>query len=186
MPAEKGLRMADPGSSETRRSFLRTATVALGGAVGVILAVPLVRYVLFPVGRKTVTSSTEPIDVMAASALVAGAQPVQVAIVAGEQRDAWGTREKVGVGSVWLSKDRSGRVTAFSGACPHLGCAIALDQTAKVFRCPCHKSAFGLDGQKQAGPSERGLDPLPVAVEGGRVKVTFLRFRPDVPERTPV
>jgi Rieske Fe-S protein len=178
--------MADPGSSETRRSFLRRATVALGGAVGVVFAVPLVRYVLFPVGRKTVTSSTEPIDVMAASALEPGAPPVQVAIVAGEQRDAWGTRDKVAVGSAWLSKDRSGRVTAFSAVCPHLGCAIAYDQAGKVFRCPCHKSAFGPGGEKQRGPSKRGLDPLPVAVEGGRVKVTFLRFRPDVSERTPV
>lgn len=177
--------MADPGSSGNRRSFLKAATLALGGAVGVVFAVPLVRYLLFPVGRKVVSSSTEPIDVMAEAALVAGGPPVQVAIVAAEQRDAWGTREKVGVGSAWLSKDKAGKVTAFSAVCPHLGCAIGYDQGGGVFRCPCHKSAFNRDGAKQAGPSKRGMDPLPVAVEGGRVKITFLRFRPDVAERTP-
>jgi Rieske Fe-S protein len=178
--------MGDPASSENRRSFLKGATLALGGAVGVIFAVPLVRYLLFPVGRKVVSSAVEPVDVIAESALVAGGPPVQVAIVAAEQRDAWGKRDKVGVGSAWLSKDTSGKVTAFSAVCPHLGCAIGYDETTKAFRCPCHKSAFDREGAKQAGPAKRGMDPLPVAVAGGRVKLTFIRFRPDVPDRTPV
>jgi menaquinol-cytochrome c reductase iron-sulfur subunit len=63
---------------------------------------------------------------------------------------------------------------------------VSFDGGAGVYRCPCHKSAFARTGDKQAGPSKRGLDPLPVKVEDGRVKVTFIRFRPDVPERTPV
>lgn len=178
--------MADPGSGENRRGFMKAATLALGGAVGVVLAVPLVRYFLFPVGRKVVSSSGEPVDVMPAAALVPGAPPVQVAIVAAEQRDAWGTRDKVAVGSAWVSKDEAGKVTAFSGQCPHLGCAVSFDGGAGVYRCPCHKSAFARTGEQQAGPSKRGLDPLPVKVEDGRVKITFIRFRPDVPERTPV
>jgi len=177
--------MAEQGASESRRSFLKAATMALGGAVGVVLAVPLVRYFLFPVGRKVVSSSSEPVDVMAESALVAGGPPVQVALVAAQQRDAWVRREKVAVGSAWLSKDEAGRVTAFSAVCPHLGCAIGYDDASSSFRCPCHKSAFGRNGIKQAGPAKRGMDPLPVKVESGRVKVTFLRFRPDVSERTP-
>lgn len=177
--------MAEQGASESRRSFLQAATLALGGAIGVVLAVPLVRYFLFPVGRKVVSSTAEPVDVIAESALVAGGPPVQVAIVAAQQRDGWVSRDKVAVGSAWLHKDEGGQVTAFSAVCPHLGCAVGYDEGSSTFRCPCHKSAFGRDGAKQAGPSKRGLDPLPVKVEGGRVKVTFLRFRPDVSERTP-
>jgi Rieske Fe-S protein len=177
--------MAEQGASESRRSFLKAATLALGGAVGVVLAVPLVRYFFFPIGRKIVTASSEPVDVIAESALVAGGPPVQVAIVAAQQRDAWVSRDKVAVGSAWLAKDKAGRVTAFSAVCPHLGCAIGYDDSTSSFRCPCHKSEFSRDGEKKAGPAKRGLDPLPVAVEGGRVRVTFLRFRPDVSERTP-
>jgi Rieske Fe-S protein len=177
--------MAEQGASENRRSFLKAATLALGGAVGAVLAVPLVRYFLFPVGRKVVSSASEPVDVIADSALVAGGPPVQVAIVAAHQRDAWVTRDKVAVGSVWLSKDRSGKVSAFSAVCPHLGCAVGYDEGTSMFRCPCHKSAFSRDGAKQAGPAKRGLDPLPVSVDGGRVRVTFLRYRPDVSGRIP-
>ena len=177
--------MAEQGGSASRRGFLKAATMALGGAVGVVLTVPLVRYFLFPVGRKVVSSSAEPIDVGAASALVPGGPPVQVALVAAEQRDGWVSRDKVAVGSAWLSKDESGKVTAFSAVCPHLGCAIGYDDSSSAYVCPCHKSSFARDGAKQAGPSKRGLDPLPCKVEGGRVKVTFIRFRPDVSERTP-
>jgi Rieske Fe-S protein len=177
--------MAEQGASESRRSFLKAATLALGGAVGVVLAVPLVRYFLFPVGRKVVSSSAEPVDVIAESALVAGGPPVQVAIVAAQQRDGWVSRDKVAVGSAWLRKDEAGKVSAFSAVCPHLGCSIGYDATSGVYRCPCHRSAFDREGVQQAGPSKRGLDPLPVSVEGGRVKVTFLRYRPDVSGRIP-
>ncbi len=161
--------MAEQGASETRRSFFTAATLALGGVVGAVLAVPLVRYLFFPVGRKVVTTGP----------------PVQVAIVAAQQRDAWVARDKVAVGSVWLRKDESGHVVAFSAVCPHLGCAIGYDGASGQYRCPCHKSAFDRKGEKQAGPAKRGMDPLPVKVEGGRVKVTFLRYRPDVSERIP-
>lgn len=178
--------MAEQGVSKNRRSFLKAVTVAIGGAVGAVFAVPLVRYFLFPVGRKVVSSSSEPVDVIAESALVAGGPPVQVAIVAAQQRDAWLGRDKVAIGSAWLTKDSSGRVSAFSAQCPHLGCAIGYDDASSMYRCPCHKSAFGRDGGKQAGPAKRGLDPLPVSVKDGRVKVTFLRFRQDVPTRIPV
>jgi Rieske Fe-S protein len=76
-------------------------------------------------------------------------------------------------------------VQALSAVCPHLGCAVDFDTQAGVFKCPCHKSAFGLDGAKISGPSKRGLDPLPVRVDDGRVKVTFIRFRSDIAEREP-
>lgn len=181
--------MAEPGTSDardTRRGFLRTATLAVGGVVGAVLGIPLVRYFLYPVGRKVVTASDGPVDVLAASSLVSGGPPVQVPVVAAAQRDAWTARDQVAVGSVWLSKDKSGKVQALSAVCPHLGCAIGYDPQADQFRCPCHKSTFHRDGEKIAGPTKRGMDPLPVEVADGRVRVTFVHYRSDVPERTPV
>jgi menaquinol-cytochrome c reductase iron-sulfur subunit len=141
---------------------------------------------LFPIGHKVVSSSADPVDVGAEALLEPGGAPIQVPVIAAAQRDAWGTRDRVAVGSVWLSKDRSGNVTALSAVCPHLGCAINYDDRSDRFRCPCHASSFGRDGARETGPAKRGMDPLPVRVAEGRVKVTFLRFRPDVAERTPV
>ena len=178
--------MADESSTPpaSRRRFLEVATLALGGAIGAVLSVPLVRYFLFPVGRKVVTAPDGSSDVCALSAVPADGKPVQVAVVADAQRDAWSVRERVAVGSAWLRRDAAGKVVAVSGQCPHLGCSIGFD--GDKFRCPCHKSAFKANGERESGPSKRGLDPLPVEVVDGRVRLRFLRFRPDVAERIEV
>ena len=167
----------------TRRRFLEVATLALGGAASVVLAVPLVRYFLSPLGKKVVSAPDSAIDVCAASAVPADGKPVRVAVVSDAQRDAWVTRQRVAVGSAWLRRDGD-KVIAVSAQCPHLGCSIGFD--GQRFRCPCHKSAFKVNGERESGPAKRGLDPLPVEVVDGRVRLRFIRFRPDVAERIEV
>jgi menaquinol-cytochrome c reductase iron-sulfur subunit len=171
------------GPADSRRKFLKAATVAIGGTLGAVLAIPLVRMVLFPLGRKVVSSPDQPIDVAAAAAVPSSGPPLRVPIVASSVRDGWSRGEAVVVGSAYLSKAADGSITALSSACPHLGCAIAYQPTDDTFRCPCHKSAFSRAGDKLEGPSKRGLDPLPVEIDGDRVKLRFVRYRLDVPER---
>lgn len=173
-------------SNTTRRRFLSRVTLGLGGAIGAALAYPLARYAWFPVGKKTVSSAAEPIDVLAADALVAGAPPVRVILTASEVRDGWSSASEVALGAAYVRKTDDGTIEALSSTCPHLGCSIELDPDQTKYRCPCHKSAFTLDGDKVGGPSKRGLDPLPVEVADGRVRITFVRYRADVPEREPV
>jgi menaquinol-cytochrome c reductase iron-sulfur subunit len=159
--------------------------MAIGGAIGAVVAVPLVRYVLFPMGRDVVASGKEPIDVFDAGGLKPGAPPIRVQINAARMRDAWNVADEVPLGAAWVRKTESGEVQALSAVCPHLGCAVDFDSEAKVFKCPCHKSAFALNGEKMSGPSKRDLDPLPVQVDDGRVKITFIRYRSDIAEREP-
>jgi menaquinol-cytochrome c reductase iron-sulfur subunit len=171
---------------DSRRGFLKVATAAIGGAIGAVLAYPLVRYVLYPVGRRVVSDPGEPLDILSADALVPGAAPVRVGLAADQVRDAWVVADEVPLGAAWVRRTEDGEVQAFSSVCPHLGCAIEFSEGEGVYKCPCHRSAFGVDGERITGPSKRGLDPLPVRVEDGRVKVTFVRFRPDIAEREPV
>lgn len=170
---------------QSRRTFLKVGTVAVGGVVTVVVTVPLVREFLYPVGRHVVSTPDEPIDVgLKAEELEAGGAPVRVKLVASSVRDAWNVESGVAVGSAWLRRNDAGEILAFTSVCPHLGCAIDFSEGEAAFRCPCHKSAFALDGEKQGGPAKRGLDPLPVSVgEEGRIKVTFKRFRLDIAER---
>lgn len=175
---------SDEGAS--RRGFLKTATVLIGGAIGAVLAIPIVRFVAYPVGRKVVRSAGEPIDAMAASALTPGAPPVRVELVAKNVRDAWTVASDVTVGAAWVSKTKDGKVVALSSVCPHLGCAVAFNADKKAFKCPCHKSEFDAGGKRLAGPAKRGLDPLPVEVKNGRVLITQVRYRTDTPDREPV
>jgi len=164
-----------------RRRFLRLATAAIGGAIGLVAGIPLVRLLIYPVGRRTVSSVSEPVDVAASDTVVAGAPPVRVAIRASRVSDAWSMARDVPLGATWLVRAATGELRAFSTVCPHLGCSVDFD--GEAFRCPCHSSSFERDGSKRGGPAKRGLDPLPVAERDGRVLVTYKRFRTDVADR---
>lgn len=182
-------KISQTGSAQddpSRRGVLKAASLAIGGVLAAFAAYPIVRYVLFPVGRKTVSGAAEPIDVLEDGQLKAGGAPVKVELVGEGVQNAWAVSDDVRLGAAWVRKGEDGKVTALSSVCPHLGCAIGFNEGTKEYRCPCHRSSFSLDGEKKAGPSKRGLDPLPVEVEDGRVRVTFVRFKQDVAEREPV
>lgn len=166
-----------------RRRFLNAVTVGLGGLVGLIMAVPLVRFLFFPLGRKVVTDTGEAIETIAADELAPGAPPVRIELAGDRVRDAWGVADDARLGAAYLQKNEDGEVTALSSVCPHLGCSIDFDGASDSFKCPCHKSAFARSGEKLGGPSKRGLDPLPVAIKDGRVMVTWKRYRTDIAER---
>lgn len=110
-------------------------------------------------------------------------RPTKVSVV-GSQVDAWTRWPQRRLGAVWLIRDSDTRVRAFSAICPHLGCAIEFARGG--FYCPCHDSAFDLQGQRRSGPSPRGLDPLEVRVMDGWVSVRYRRFRLGVPQRVEI
>jgi thiosulfate dehydrogenase [quinone] large subunit len=69
---------------------------------------------------------------------------------------------------------RSGQFVAFDAVCPHAGCTVGYDPTAKVIVCPCHGSQFNAStGAVEVGPAATGLNRLAIA-EGsdGQLYVT--------------
>ena len=171
-------------ASEARRGFLKTVTTLLGAAIGAVLAWPIVRYVVFPAGRRTVQGGGDPVTVLGDERAVQPGKPVRVEVVVPEQRDAWAKQTDVRLGAAWLVRGDDGQLRAFTTTCPHLGCAVDYDEAGKVFRCPCHTSAFGLDGARIGGPAKRGLDPLEVVADkDGPVKVKYEKFVSDTADR---
>ncbi|HEY3356097.1 MAG TPA: Rieske 2Fe-2S domain-containing protein [Polyangia bacterium] len=69
-----------------------------------------------------------------------------------------------------LRRDRDG-VAAFSTVCPHMGCAVAWEEAAREFVCPCHAARFAADGAPLAGPVDRPLRRLPAVIRGELVYV---------------
>ena len=61
-----------------------------------------------------------------------------------------------------------------SAICPHEGCEVSWDQGANRFSCPCHESYFAADGARISGPARRGLDPLPMRVQDGKLQVQYV------------
>ena len=98
-------------------------------------------------------------------ALPLDGSPVQFAIME-DKVDAWNREPNQPVGSIFLRR-LANQVLAFNAVCPHAGCYVAYSVANAVFRCPCHNSAFELDGERietpaMANPSPRPLDTLDV------------------------
>ena len=57
----------------------------------------------------------------------------------------------------------AGTFTAFDAICPHAGCTVAYQPSAKVIVCPCHGSEFNpKTGAVTVGPATTGLTPVKV------------------------
>ena len=163
-----------------RRKLLKLGVGALGCGLAATPVVPALGYIVHPLGRER-----------AAGAFLAvgkrqefGATPVRIDLHA-DRTDAWSRERDVKLGSCWVV-EREGKLQAFSSACPHLGCAVDFDPGEAKFKCPCHRSAFGLGGEVEAGPSPRPLDTLELQEENGLVAIRFQRFRQGVPGKEPV
>ncbi|HEY6290499.1 MAG TPA: ubiquinol-cytochrome c reductase iron-sulfur subunit [Terriglobia bacterium] len=173
--AEEDLRL--PG----RRSFLGLVIGAGSAVVGVLMAIPLLRFALYPLFAQT--TAAEWSDVGPVDSFGSLSAPVQKLITV-PQRDGW--REVVSQRPVYVTKDQAGQVEVLSATCPHLGCEVPWSPEKHAFYCPCHGSVFASDGSRISGPAPRGLDSLASTVENGRLKVRFQYFRQLLPEKEAV
>jgi menaquinol-cytochrome c reductase iron-sulfur subunit len=172
-------------ADEDRRKFLKVATCAIGGGVGLAVAGPVLTLLADPAGKITVTTPTAPLDLGPAERFRGGAEPRRVDIVAPVVKDAWKAARNVVLGAAWVRRVAPDKVVALSAVCPHLGCAVGWDASAGNFLCPCHDSRFSPEGAKLTGPSERGLDELPLQIVDGRLQLTWVRYKLGQPAREP-
>jgi len=74
-------------------------------------------------------------------------------------------------GRFYLARLQDGGFIALSLRCTHLGCSISWEENKKRFICPCHSSAFDINGEVLNPPAARALSYYPVLIENGIVKV---------------
>lgn len=74
-------------------------------------------------------------------------------------------------GRFYLVRLEDGGFLALSLRCTHLGCSINWEEDKKRFICPCHASAFEINGNVQNPPAPSALDYFPVTIQSGRVMV---------------
>ncbi len=74
---------------------------------------------------------------------------------------------------VLLVRDTDKSVRAFDPMCSHKKCTVKFTSSDMLLHCPCHKSAYDLDGKKLDGPAPRGLNVFPASLEAERVVVTL-------------
>jgi Rieske Fe-S protein len=172
----------EPDEGTPRRSFV-AAMLALfvGALVTVIPLIPGVAFVFDPLIRKRRASAADAGDgflkITSLAALPASGAPQSFPVFMDKQ-DAWNKFPHAEVGAVYLSLQPDGGVKAFNARCPHLGCTVNYSAQAQEYMCPCHASAFTLDGERKNAVPPRGLDSLKAEIRNGNeVWVAFQNYR---------
>jgi len=150
--------------SRTRRSFYTSATVALGGIIAAILGWPAAAYLFL---KPKSSQNDDWSEVSDLNRLPVG-KPQEV-VYTRKRVDGWRViKEKT---TAWVVKTGQNQAVAFSPQCTHLGCAYHWEEKDRTFLCPCHGSAFAIDGKVLVGPASRPLDRFCVRVESGKLMV---------------
>lgn len=168
----------EPGLLDgSRRSFFGVLLGLASTFVGALLAIPVLRYVLYPVTAKSDESDWVAVGSVASLSNVQ--TPLRRTLEL-KQRDGW--RETTSQPVVYVIKT-AGKLQVLSAICPHLGCTVPWDPGQNRFVCPCHGGTFSAAGTRISGPPRRSLDSLATKVSGGVLLVKYQYFRSDVPNK---
>ena len=145
-----------------RQSFLKIA-LAFNGAVGALLGIPIVGYVLSPMRRdydRWIPLGTLDKFPAGETRLATFRSPVS-------NRSDGDTAEL----PCWVRNVDGSKFQVFAINCAHLGCPVRWFPQSRLFMCPCHGGAYYEDGSRASGPPERGLFEYPFKVLDGKLHI---------------
>ncbi len=195
-PSPEPASAPEPSPRPRRNFFVSFLAVAIGAIISLFPLVPGAAVLLDPVLRRRKKQGGEEaadefVRITSLESIPStGAQ--QYPVIA-DRQDAWNRFPNERVGAVYLRRtgENDNQVQCFNAVCPHLGCIYSYVSSRNEFYCPCHNSAFDIDGNKvetpgRVNPSPRPLDELDVEIRGdGEVWVKFQDFYTGVEEKIP-
>lgn len=157
--------MSDAASpTPDRRRFLSRLSVGLSAAIGAIMGLPVVGFLLSPLARKTprVWRAVGPVERFPVG------QTVDVSFEDASPLPWAGVTANT---AAWLRRLDEDRFVAYTVHCTHLGCPVRWVPQAGLFLCPCHGGVYYADGTVSAGPPPKPLPQYPVRVRNGQVEI---------------
>jgi menaquinol-cytochrome c reductase iron-sulfur subunit len=158
-------------AGHSRRTFLFTLALMVNAAVGVVLAIPIVGYVLGPALKKTGADNSwinlGPLSDFpeGETRLVSYRNPITT------QWDG-----QTGDVPAWVRRVSGETFQVFAINCAHLGCPVRWFAQSKLFLCPCHGGAYYADGSRASGPPERGLFEYQHKISNGTLMISAGRM----------
>jgi menaquinol-cytochrome c reductase iron-sulfur subunit len=149
----------------SRRTFMMNVGIALNAAVALVIATPVVAYLLGPVLRRK--DYLEWITIGNVSDFPPG--ETRLITYMNPFSEPWdGESAKV---PAYVRCSAEGELTVFAINCAHLGCPVRWFSESQLFMCPCHGGVYYADGSRASGPPERGLFTYERKVEGGKLLI---------------
>jgi Rieske Fe-S protein len=156
LPSDQAANTAEPivtakSVGHSRRVFLFKLSLLLNGAVGVVLGVPILGYLLGPALKGSNKSSW--INLGSLNDFPAG----ETRLVNFRNPVTTDWDGQTGDIPCWVRRVSGETFQVFAINCAHLGCPVRWFAQSRLFMCPCHGGAYYADGSRASGPPERGL-----------------------------
>jgi menaquinol-cytochrome c reductase iron-sulfur subunit len=151
----------------SRRDLFMKLGIFFNAIVGVILAVPIIRYLLSPVVLKSTKDNESWVSL-----------GMMDQFPTGETRLATYRNPIVSPSDgatadipCWVRNLDGKNFQVFAINCMHLGCPVRWFPQSSLFMCPCHGGAYYQDGSRASGPPERGLFEHTYKIESGKLLI---------------
>ncbi len=166
-PLTEPHRAPEVSAGHSRRVFLFKLSLLLNGAVGAVLALPIVGYLLGPSLQKK-GSANSWISLGSLTDFPEG----ETRLV--NYRNPVTTPWDGQTGDIpcWVRRISGTTFQVFAINCAHLGCPVRWFAQSKLFMCPCHGGAYYADGSRASGPPERGLFEYDHRIENNTLMIS--------------
>ena len=151
----------------SRRAMLMKLGILFDAAVGLILAAPIVRYILSPIIRERTPGYESWLRLGALEQFPAG----QTRLATYRNPVVNTTDGETANIPCWVRNVDGEKFQVFAINCAHLGCPVRWFPQSGLFMCPCHGGAYYSDGSRASGPPERGLFEYRYKVEQGSLAI---------------
>lgn len=156
--------MSENEIDEKRRGFLVKVSIGLAALSAAAAGIPVLSAVLAPLLKKTP-------EVWRNIGDLEDFEIGKTKLVEFKNADPEAWAGVTAETAAWLRRDSTGKFTAFSANCTHLGCPVRWEQDAQLFMCPCHGGVYYKDGSVAAGPPPKSLVKYPVRIAKGKVQI---------------
>ena len=153
-------------AGHSRRVFLFKLSLLVNGAVGAVLAVPILGYLLGPALKKS-SSGNSWINLGPLGDFPEG--ETRLVNFRNPVTTSWDGQ--TGDIPCWVRRVSGDTFQVFAINCAHLGCPVRWFAQSKLFMCPCHGGAYYEDGSRASGPPERGLFEYQYKVDGNSLTI---------------
>ncbi len=151
-------------STVSRRDFMKTTIVGIGGLIAASYATSAVAYVLGPALQQ---EAIDWIQLGSVSKIEMGVPTLFKATL--KTQTGWITADEEF--TVFVLTEDGQNYVVMSNVCTHLGCRIRWITEKESFFCPCHNGAFSKTGAVIGGPPPQPLVRYENKVENGNLFV---------------
>ena len=166
----------------SRSRFLEATTIGLGAAIGAVLTLPVLGFMVLP---SFTNLEEDEVDLGPLDNFPEGQYVIATYLATPELGEV--TRRTTFVRNNGFTETGEPSFTILYSRCVHLGCPVQpngpIDEAgmtkvgdvelrpvlAQSFGCPCHGGLYDAEGNRQAGPPVRSMDRFTFSIKNGRL-----------------